>query len=169
MLSQTAEHAIRALLYLAGEAADRAASVDEVAKAIGAPRNYLAKTLNALARTDIVTASRGPGGGYRLDLAPAAVPVSRIMDEFDPPAARVMCLLGGRPCDADHPCAAHDRWIAMWDLSREPLRSTTLADLLGDRAFAAGMGGPDSRAPVQLAGAGRRQSDRSDTSYGAKQ
>ena len=53
MLSQTAEHAIRALLYLAGDAADRAASADEVAAAIGAPRDYLAKNLTDALILDI--------------------------------------------------------------------------------------------------------------------
>lgn len=148
MLSQTAEHAIRALLYLAGESADRAASTDEVATAIDAPRNYLAKTLNALARVGILSSTKGPGGGYQLRVAPEDLAVSRVIEEFDPPAERHMCLLGGRPCDAEHPCAAHDRWVEMWRRSREPLRHTMLADLLGERLPAVACG--DSHPFLQL-------------------
>lgn len=144
MLSQTAEHAIRALLYLADEAADRPASTDEVAAAIDAPRNYLAKTLNALARAGYVSASKGPGGGYRLNVAPEELAISQVIEEFDPPAQRHMCLLGGRPCDAEHPCEAHDRWVEMWRRSKEPLRHTLLADLLGERLPAVACGGSQS-------------------------
>ena len=139
MISQTAEHAIRALLYLAGRPEGSAASADEIAGAIDAPRNYLAKTLNALARRGVVSAMRGPGGGYRLRVNPAELGVARLIEEFDPPAQRRLCLLGGRPCNEAEPCAAHDRWVEMWRQSMEPLRHTTLADLLGDATPAAGV------------------------------
>lgn len=138
MLSQTAEHALRALLYLAGEAAGRSASVGEIAGAIGAPRNYLAKTLNVLARSGLVSATRGPGGGFRLQVEPGALAVGQVIDEIDPPAAQGMCMLGGRPCDEANPCSAHHRWVAMWEASKAPLHRTTLADLLASQVGATG-------------------------------
>lgn len=145
MLSQTAEHALRALLYLGGEAAGRAASAEEIAGAIGAPRNYLAKTLNILARGGLVSATRGPGGGFRLQVEPAALAVGQVIDEIDPPTPQGMCMLGGRPCDEANPCSAHDRWVAMWEASKAPLRRTTLADLLARNAGeTAGPPAPDS-------------------------
>jgi Rrf2 family transcriptional regulator, iron-sulfur cluster assembly transcription factor len=49
MLSQTSEHALRAALYLAQQPAGTLATADAIAGALGAPRNYMAKTLNALA------------------------------------------------------------------------------------------------------------------------
>jgi hypothetical protein len=60
MLSQTAEHAIRAVLFLAQRAPGEPVAPDAIADALGAPRNYLAKTLNALARQGIVSSMRGP-------------------------------------------------------------------------------------------------------------
>lgn len=141
MLSQTAEHALRALLYLGGEAAGRAASAEEIAGAIGAPRNYLAKTLNVLARAGFVSATRGPGGGFRLQVDPETLPVGEVIEEIDPPVQQAMCMLGGRPCDEANPCRAHDRWVAMWEASQAPLHGTTLADLLVERAGAEGVNG----------------------------
>ena len=130
MLSQTAEHALRALLYLAGQPATRPASAGEIAAAIGAPKNYLAKTLNVLAKRGFVTGTRGPGGGFRLDLDPAEIPVYRLVEEFAPVGERQTCLVGGRPCSDVDPCVAHSRWMGMWDRAMDPLRQTTLADLL---------------------------------------
>lgn len=37
-----------------------------IAEAIGLPRNHLSKTLDALRRSGVLTASRGPGGGFGL-------------------------------------------------------------------------------------------------------
>ncbi|HEX6927295.1 MAG TPA: Rrf2 family transcriptional regulator [Longimicrobiaceae bacterium] len=132
MLSQTSEHAIRALLYLAGRPASGAVSADEIATAIGAPRNYLAKTLNALAHRGLLSAVRGRGGGFMLEVDPSSLPIARIMELFEPAPERPLCLLGGRRCDARRPCDAHARWTAMWRESMAPLETTTLGDLLSD-------------------------------------
>jgi Rrf2 family protein len=131
ILSQTAEHALRALLYLARTGGADPVPVEAIAAAIGAPRNYLSKTLHALTKHGLVAGTRGPGGGYRLRVDPADLPVSRIAEAFAQEGGSPMCLLGGRPCDALHPCTAHARWTAVRQASLAPLRRTTLADLLG--------------------------------------
>jgi Rrf2 family protein len=140
MFSQTAEHALRALLYLARQPAERLVTADEIARSIGAPANYLAKTLNALTKRRLVSGTRGPRGGFRLEVAPEELPVASVIDAFDEPRERGVCLLGGRPCDDAEPCQAHARWQAMWAESLEPLRSTTLAELLAGEVEVAGLG-----------------------------
>jgi Rrf2 family protein len=132
MLSQTAEYALRATLYLARQPHGRPVTAEVIALALGAPANYLAKTLNAMARAGILTGLRGPTGGFRLVRDPAVLTVAEIAGTFDEPVARPMCLLGGRPCSSAHPCEAHVRWTAVTDAMREPLNTTTVADLLSD-------------------------------------
>jgi Rrf2 family protein len=135
MLSQTAEYAVRATLYLAGAGRfGTTVPAETISTALGAPANYLSKTLHQLARAGIVRGMRGPTGGFRLAVAPAELTVARIIELFDGPVTKATCLLGDRPCDPAHPCGAHDRWTAMTAASRAPLAETTLADLLrGDR------------------------------------
>ena len=142
MLSQTSEHALRAVLYLARQPAGEPVPADVVAAALGAPRNYLAKTLNALARSGVVASMRGPTGGFRLAVAPQALTLARVVEPFDQPRAGGMCLLGGRPCSHRHPCAAHERWRAVSDDVWAPLQRTTIADLLGGAGEASIEAGP---------------------------
>jgi Rrf2 family protein len=132
MLSQTAEYALRAALYLARQPDGRPVTADTIAQALGAPANYMAKTLNALARAGILIGLRGPTGGFRLVRDPALLTVAEIAGTFDEAVARPMCLLGGRPCNSASPCEAHERWTAVTDAMREPLHTTTVADLLID-------------------------------------
>lgn len=139
MLTQTAEHALRALLFLAQRPGAGSVPADEIADAIGAPRNYLSKTLNALARRGIVSGTRGARGGFQLLVDPAELPIARVIDEFAPPSPHELCLLGGRKCDSAFPCLAHRRWLRMWEESQAPLRSTTLADLLDPERAAPGI------------------------------
>ncbi len=128
MISQTAEHALRAVLYLARQPGPTPAV--EIAAALGAPSNYLSKTLHRLAKAGVVVGTRGPTGGFRLTVAPDELPLSRVIEAFDEPRGSGTCLLGGRRCNPAEPCAAHRHWTAIKEEARGALRRTTVADLL---------------------------------------
>lgn len=134
MQSATADHAIRALLVLARSERGQLVRADEIATATGAPANYMAKTLNALARSGLVSSGRGRTGGFALAVAPGALTLADVVDLFDTPRPQARCMLGNAPCDRQHPCIAHERWTAVVKAQRTALTSTTLADLLGDTA-----------------------------------
>lgn len=139
MLTRTAEHALRAVLFLARQPEDRPVSAEAVAHALGAPANYLAKTLGALAAAGIVRGRRGPHGGYRLLVPADRLTIGDIADLFEPEHGITACLLGGRACDPANPCAAHFRWVAVRDAAREPLRTTTIAELVDSRPVRAAL------------------------------
>ena len=137
MLSSTADYALRAILFLARTDGRGLVRAEEIAEAIGAPRNYLSKTLHLLGRAGIVTSSRGPQGGFALAVPPDELTLARVVDLFDEPRVRPRCMLGTAPCDPEHPCAVHHRWTAITRAQREPLTTTTVADLLASGAAAA--------------------------------
>lgn len=130
MLSSTSDYAVRAILALAQADPGRPMRADEVARVTGAPANYLAKTLNALAKAGIVTSARGPRGGFTLARAAHELTLAQIVDCFDDARPSTHCLLGTRACDARHPCRAHERWTAVQQSRRAALADTTVADLL---------------------------------------
>ena len=130
MLSSTSDYALRAILVLAQADHDRPMRADEIARATGSPANYLAKTLNALAKAGLVASARGPLGGFTLLVPADELSVARIIDCFDEVRPSTRCLLGNRPCDGLHPCRAHARWTAVQEARRAALADTTVADLL---------------------------------------
>ena len=132
MLNQTSEHAIRAMLFLAQQPRGEAVPADRVAQALGAPANYLGKTLNTLARRGLLASARGPAGGFRLAREPRDIALADVVSAVsEGPRTSALCLLGNRPCQAEAPCAAHARWSAVQESLWAPLRRTTVADLLG--------------------------------------
>jgi Rrf2 family transcriptional regulator, iron-sulfur cluster assembly transcription factor len=132
MLSQTSEHAIRAMLFLAQQPRGEPVPADRVAEALGAPANYLGKTLNTLARRGFLASARGPSGGFRLAVEPREIVLADVVSAVsDGPRPMAVCLLGNRPCRAERPCAAHARWSAVQESLWAPLSNTTVADLLG--------------------------------------
>ena len=149
MLSSTSDYALRAILVLAQATDGRPLRADQIARATASPANYLAKTLNALAKAGLVNSTRGPYGGFGLAIPAAELSLAQIIDCFDEPRPQTRCLLGNAPCDSRRPCTAHTRWTAIKDARRVALADTTVADLLGGSAAA-----PDAdRAPL---GAARR-------------
>ena len=131
MLSITADHALRAVLYLARIPADHSMRADAIAEAIGAPRNYLAKTLNALAKAGVLHSSRGPFGGFSLAIPASELTVARVTQLFDERPRTGQCLLHRDGCEPG-PCVAHEKWEAIVDAAMHGIENTTIAELLGE-------------------------------------
>lgn len=131
MLSRTGEYALRAVLLLARRATDRAVPADAIARELDVPRNYLSKTLNRLVRRGVLRSGRGPRGGFRLARPAAELAVAEVVAEFEgqDPAGR--CVMGGRACDPEDPCVAHESWQKWSTQLTRWLDGTTVADLAG--------------------------------------
>lgn len=130
MLSDTSEYALRAVLYIADN--EGMIRVDTLAEALSVPRNYLSKTLYALAKAGILTSMRGPRGGFDLAVPADQLTLSRIVEPFDTIEASRTCLLGRKQCSDANPCPAHDRWKGIADQIATFFRSTTVEDLIHD-------------------------------------
>lgn len=131
MLSDTAEYALRAVLYIADN--EGRIRVDTLAEALGLPRNYLSKTLYALTKAGILTSMRGPRGGFDLAVPTDQLTLHRIVEPFDTIEARRTCLLGRKECSDANPCPAHHRWKNVADQIATFFRTTTVDDLIRDR------------------------------------
>jgi len=130
MPSTTAEHSLRAVIYLSRQPTGQLISADELADAIGAPRNYLSKTLNALVKAGIAVSAAGRYGGFAIARPPNRITLDMVVRVFDGRAPQPRCMLGDRPCDSRNPCKAHQRWAAIDQAYAEALRTTTVSDLI---------------------------------------
>src|SRR5690625_68891 len=134
MLSHTAEHALRAVLYLAQHASpERLVSTNEIAENLGVPRDYLSKILHILAKEGILASSRGVKGGFRLAQPVDELPLTNIIEHFDPVVPLRTCILGRPQCSDKNPCPAHGRWSGISEKVRGFFNGTTVGDLLRER------------------------------------
>ena len=65
MISQTAEYALRAIVYLADQGGV-ARTTSEIAETTQVPAGYLAKVMQSLCRAGLVKSQRGLNGGFKL-------------------------------------------------------------------------------------------------------
>jgi len=129
VISQTAEYALRAIVFLA--ATGRPAVVQEIARATKVPAGYLSKVLQLLGRSAMVRSQRGPGGGFTLAVPPEKLTVLRVVNAVDPVRRIHVCPLGiashGRSL-----CPLHARLDAAAATVESAFAGTTIAELLRD-------------------------------------
>jgi Rrf2 family protein len=130
MLSQTAEYALRGVLYLAEHGGDRPVPVDRIAQNLGIPRNYLSKILHTLGKRNVLTSSRGPHGGFALAVPAERLSLLEVVEPFDELEASGECLLGRERCSEESPCAAHHRWKEVSENVSAFFRDTTVHELI---------------------------------------
>lgn len=126
-LPQTAEYALRATLHIAARHPE-SVRVADLSAAVKAPANYLAKTLNHLARAGVLVSTRGPSGGFRLTKEPSRVHLADVVKVFIGGAPK-RCLLGHGPCGENPECTVHERWKPLSGQIDDFFRRTTLADI----------------------------------------
>lgn len=132
MLSNTGAYALRATLYLAARGGQGPVRVDEVAAALGVPRNYLSKILHVLVKRGMLRSSRGPRGGFQLALPAESVTLLQVLEPFEDLAARRRCVLGGSECSDEDPCALHELWKGVATDLAAFFRETVVSDVLED-------------------------------------
>jgi Rrf2 family transcriptional regulator, nitric oxide-sensitive transcriptional repressor len=93
MISQTAEYALRAVVWLASSP-DRAHGTPQIATAVKVPAGYLAKVMQRLARAGLVVSSPGRLGGFRIARPATEISVFDVVNAVDPIRRIHTCPLG---------------------------------------------------------------------------
>ncbi len=130
MISQTAQYALRAVMYLAADP-DTPQTARQIARATFVPYSYLSKVLQSLSRAGLVCSQRGLHGGFTLGRAPVALSVYEIIQAVDPMERIVACPLNLSE-RRDGLCPLHRRLDEAISLVATSFRNTTVADLLGE-------------------------------------
>lgn len=128
ILNNSANYALRAVLFIAGH--EGAQSADVMAQALGVPRNYLGKVLNMLAQERVLISSRGPRGGFTLADDAKNIRIASVLMPFQETTQSRVCLLGDRTCNVNDPCLAHERWKRMAEPVSRFFETTTIAQML---------------------------------------
>jgi Rrf2 family protein len=127
MVSQTAEYALRAVVYLAGQSGPR--TTIQIAEATKVPAGYLAKVMQSLGRAGIVKSQRGLNGGFTLTLTPAKLSILAVVNAVDPIRRITECPLG-IPSHGRRLCPLHDRLDEAAAVVEKAFGDTMVADLI---------------------------------------
>lgn len=130
MISQTAEYALRAVVYL-GSQTGQPITTQRIAAATLVPVGYLSKVLQALGKAGLVEAQRGLRGGYVLARALDELTILEVINSVDPLQRIEGCPLGHRG-HGEGLCALHRRLDEGIARIESLYRDTTIEQLLQD-------------------------------------
>lgn len=128
-LSKKGDYSVRAVLDLAVHYGEGRRKAREIASAMEIPEQYLARILADLTRSQLITATAGPGGGYELRRAPSQIRLLEVVEASEGPIALRDCVLRDIPCGSAEICAVHEAWSQAQAAMVKRLRQTTFAQL----------------------------------------
>ena len=116
MFSKTCKYGIRAVLFLSVHTdGNNKVGVKEIAEALKVPRHFLGKILQTLSKNNLISSSKGPGGGFYLSEEDRTVTMDKIIVCLDGPGVFTSCVLGLPNCSNDNPCPLHIQAFAFRD------------------------------------------------------
>jgi Rrf2 family protein len=134
-LSKKTDYALLALSYLARLEGTRAANTREIAEQFDIPVEMLAKILQTLAKSRLITSTSGPTGGYRLARPATEITVAAAIEAIDGPPAIAQCLKpDGNRCEQIGKCTIRKPLTRINMRILQMLSLISLAEISSDEA-----------------------------------
>ena len=150
-LSKKADYALMAMKHLAvktGSAASSrpSTSAREIAEQYDIPIELMAKVLQRLARSGLLTSHQGTRGGYTLSKPTAAISVADIIQAIDGPLTVTACSTEDEQCEQFTKCNVRDPLWRIKDRILNALSTCSLAEITAEVPYEA----PPAAMPLPL-------------------
>ncbi len=133
-LSRSTDYALMALADLALLPEGETRSARRVAEDHNLPPELVAKVLQGLKKSGIVSTRQGIRGGYRLTRPPAEVRITDVIESVEGPLALVECMLDDSSCLLTSTCSVRTPLTRVHERVLATLADLTLAEILADVA-----------------------------------
>lgn len=131
MISNSSKYALKAVLYLAvNTSAGKKVMAKDLSGPTNVPKAYLSKLMQELSRHNLISSTRGPGGGFYLTEANRNVTLMEIIQVIDGDNRLKSCVLSLKHCNEDHPCPMHHLVGNTKTNFVKNLENTTIEDLV---------------------------------------
>lgn len=130
MFSKACEYGIRAVIYIWSQSKKgNKLGVKDICKEIDAPEYFTAKILQALARQNIVSSTKGPNGGFYINKEQENIRLMDLVVAIDGDKLFIGCGLGLKQCSAANPCPIHHEYKEIREGLARLLKTKTLREL----------------------------------------
>ena len=133
-LTTKGKYAVTAMLDLAIQENDEASlsKISEVAYRQSIPAPYLEQIFNYLRKAEILTAERGPKGGFKLARSSKEIMIGEIINAVERNMDATQCS-GEGICNDGSKCLAHNFWMEFNDSVNDFLMTKSLDDVISNR------------------------------------
>lgn len=128
-LTSKGRYAVTAMLDVALHTELGPVPLAEISERQGISLSYLEQLFARLRKHGLVSSVRGPGGGYQLGKAAAAISVSEVISAVDESVDATRCQ-GKSDCHGGSRCLTHSLWTDLSSRIEDFLTSITLGELV---------------------------------------
>jgi len=121
------------MLDLALHEHEEPVSLAEIAGRQGISLSYLEQIFSRLRRSELVSSTRGPGGGYQLSREGTNISIADVIKAVDEMVDATRCG-GMQNCQGEERCLTHDLWHDLSDQIQDFLSGIDLAQLVKRRS-----------------------------------
>ena len=138
-LSKKADYALMAMKHLAvkSDSAPSSTSAREIAEQYDIPIELMAKVLQRLARSGLLTSHQGTRGGYTLSRSTASISVADIIQAIDGPLTVTACSTEDEACEQFGKCNVRDPLWRIKDRILAALSTCSLAEITTETPYQA--------------------------------
>ena len=131
MISTKGRYALRVMIDLAEQDAEKFIPLEEIATRQGISKKYLELILKSLVQQNFLKGLRGKGGGYKLTRKPEEYTVGEILEITEGTLAVVSCLQAdAAPCERKNFCKTLPLWKKFNQLTHDFFFGITLKELV---------------------------------------
>lgn len=128
-LTTKGRYAVTAVLDLSFHQHKGPVSLADISDRQGISLSYLEQLFARLRRNDIVSSTRGPGGGYSLTREPEQVSMAEIILAVDESYEATNCSSEPSGCSGQQQCLTHDLWQELSQEIHQFLNGISLAEM----------------------------------------
>jgi len=129
IFSKKCEYGLQAVLYLAAKENGEIVPVDEIAKKLSIPKEFVSKILQSLTESGIIFSKKGKSGGFAIAKDLKKIRLIDIVAAIDGLEIFNSCVLGFPTCSPDNPCPLHEKWGRLRTNAYNMLTDETLDQL----------------------------------------
>lgn len=128
-LSTKSRYAVTSLLDMVLHSGDGPVSLADISERQGISLSYLEQLFSKMRRNNLVSSTRGPGGGYTLSRSPEDVCIADIIHSVDE-KIRYFNKDAVAGCEETDPCLTEQLWQEFSDQISNYLTGITLGDMM---------------------------------------
>ncbi|MFV0289841.1 MAG: RrF2 family transcriptional regulator [Mangrovibacterium sp.] len=137
MLSKTCKYALRAIIYIAKNCLDdQKIRIKEITEVIDVPAHFLAKILQNLAKSKIISSTKGPQGGFFIGKPLSEISIMQVIETVEGEEFLSHCLLKNEPCKCHQEtnicCPLHAKFAPVKIQLINYYQQTSIQDIIND-------------------------------------
>jgi Rrf2 family iron-sulfur cluster assembly transcriptional regulator len=130
MFSNSTKYAIRSIVHMLKNQDQGKSTVVEMATKLNIPQAYLSKVLQQLSKSEIISSTKGRGGGFYLSKENMDRPLIDVVICIEGHNIFNKCILGLASCSDDNPCILHLHYKPFKKSIEESICEQSVKDLL---------------------------------------